>query len=213
VVPPPNKPVELCSGIDSLYLSARGLAPPSLLADLESTRQAAEAAGLPIDYSLGGYPVKVQPSAFGKYRFALSHELARIGLTASAHLPVVRLQPTAIALHSLGPTGVVLWARNLLDAAGVDATLHVNRLDLHADWQGVDIKAAERAHFVSYSDRRSLYELAEEMTGLSFGKRGGKLFARIYDKSREIEDKGHLWWTEAWGPDYDPDRKVMRVEF
>ncbi len=51
------------------------------------------------------------------------------------------------------------------------------------------------------------------MSGLSFGKRGAKLYARIYDKSREVNDTGHQWWPEAWGPKYDPDRKVLRVEF
>ncbi len=73
---------------------------------------------MPVDTLFGGYPVKVQPNAFQKYRYALSHELARIGVTTSEHLPVVRFQPTAIALHSLGPRGLILWARNVLDAAG-----------------------------------------------------------------------------------------------
>lgn len=155
----------------------------------------------------------MQPTAWQKYRWSLTHELARVGFTASEHLPAIRIQPTAIALHALGPDGLVLWVRNVLDAAGVDATLHVSRLDLHADWQGIEIKANERSNFVTYSDRRSLYEVAEEMSGLAFGKRGGKLHARIYDKSREANDKGHDWWPDVWGSNYDPNQKVIRVEF
>src|SRR3954462_12909682 len=89
--------VELLSGIDALYLSARGTAPDSLLAELDGLRNEAEAGGLPVDANLGGYPGKVQPRAWGKYRYCASHELALLGLTPSDVLPVVRIQPTAVA--------------------------------------------------------------------------------------------------------------------
>jgi hypothetical protein len=206
-------PVELCSGVDALYLSAQGSAPRALFADLEDVRAAAEADELPIHWQLGGYDVKVQPWAWGKYRYCAVHELARIGFTASEKLPVVRFQPTAVALRALGPEGTVLWAENLLDSCGVEATLHVSRLDLQSDWQGIEIRANERTNFVTYSTRRSLYEVDEEMSGLVFGKRGGALLCRIYDKSREMVEKGHDWWPEVWGSGYDPARKVLRVEF
>lgn len=141
------------------------------------------------------------------------HELARIGFTPSEILPVVRFQPSAVALHSLGPQGTILWAENFLDACGVEASLHVSRLDLHSDWQGVEFFANERQNFVTYSNRRALYEVDDELSGLNFGKRGAALYARIYDKTRECKDKGHDWWPDVWGPAYDPERKVMRVEF
>ncbi len=208
-----HSPVELCSGIDGLYLSARGDAPPSLLIDLEVMRAAAEANDQPVDFQIGGTPMKVQPRAFGKYRFSLTHELAQIGVTPSENLPLMRVQPTAIALHSLGPDLTVRWVESILDAAGIEASLHVSRLDLHSDWQGIEIKANERSNFVTYSDRRALYEVAEEMSGLNFGKRGGKLYARIYDKSREAHDKGNDWWPDVWGTKYDPQRRVTRIEF
>lgn len=206
-------PRELCSGVDALYLSAQGVAPSSLLADLEAARVQAEADGLPVAFSLGGYPTKVLPRAFGKYRYCVAHELALIGVTASDSLPVVRVQPTAVAIHALGPAGTVLWVENVLDAAGIVGSLHVARLDLHSDWQGLEFKAHERSNFVTYSDRRALYEVAEEMSGLNFGKRGGKVYARIYDKSREIVDKGHDWWPDVWGAAYEPEQRVTRVEF
>jgi len=91
--------------------------------------------------------------------------------------------------------------------------LHVSRLDLHSDRHGVEFHANERQNFVTYSNRRSLYEVDDELSGLVFGKRGGALLCRIYDKSRECRDKGHDWWPDVWGSAYDPERKVMRVEF
>ncbi|MBI4934066.1 MAG: hypothetical protein HY828_09320 [Actinobacteria bacterium] len=205
--------VELCSGVDALYLSARGAAPQSLFADLEQARASAELDGLPVSTHLGGYPVKVQSRAWGKYRYCAVHELARIGFTPSETLPVVRFQPTAVALHALGPELTVLWASNFLDACGIQATLHVSRLDLHSDWHGVEFHANERSNFVTYSTRRALWEVAEELSGLAFGKRGGALICRIYDKSREMVEKGHDWWPDVWGPAYDSERKVTRVEF
>lgn len=47
---------ELCSGVDALYLSARGTPPPSLLTDLELARCDAESQGLSVRFMLGGYP-------------------------------------------------------------------------------------------------------------------------------------------------------------
>ncbi|MEQ1874056.1 MAG: hypothetical protein ABL953_10030 [Ilumatobacteraceae bacterium] len=208
-----NSQVELTSGIDALYLSAQGTAPPSLFADLESARAAAEADSLPVDTTVGGYPVKVQPWAWGKYRYCALHELARIGFTWSEKLPVVRFQPTAMALHALGPQSTILWAENFLDACGIEASLHMARLDLHSDWQGIEIRANERQNFVSYSNRVALYEVDEELSGLVFGKRGGALLARIYDKTRQANEKGDDWWPDVWGAAYDAERKVMRVEF
>lgn len=206
--------VELASGVDGFYLSGHGFAPPWLYEDLEERKQAAIEADLPTAYRLGGYPVKVLPRAFGKYKYAVSHDLALIGITPSERIPRMRFQFSAIALHALGPSTAALWAANVLDACGVeDARLTVNRLDLHADWQGIEFKANERAHFVTYSDLRSLYEVGEAMSGLSFGKRGAKLYCRIYDKAREMKAKGHDWWPELWGARYDDERPVIRVEF
>jgi len=208
-----NSPVELLSGIDALYLSGQGIAPTVLFEHLEARRSAAEEAGAPVDTTIGGSPVKMLPNAWGRYRYCARHELARIGFTPSENLPVVRFQPTAVALHALGPAGTVLWARNFLDACGVDAVLHVSRLDLHSDWQRVDFRAGERRNFVTYSNRRALYEVDDQMSGLTFGKRGGSLMCRIYDKSREMVDKGHDYWPDVWGSKYDPDVKVLRIEF
>jgi len=142
-----------------------------------------------------------------------SHELARIGITRSESLPVVRVQQTSTGLQALGPDVLVLWVRNFLDANGIDATLRVSRLDLHSDWQGLWIDAEERKHFVGYSNQRALYEVNEDLSGLNFGRRGAALYARCYDKTRESDKEGADWWPELWGERSDPDQRVLRVEF
>jgi len=211
---PSHPPVELASGIDALYLSARGTVPDVLLDELDAYKNTARNTETPVDATLGGYPVRVLGSGWGKYRYCAVHPLARIGITRSERLPSVRIQPTAIALHSIGAAGTVLFVRNVLDAAGIhDATLSVSRLDLHSDWQRLWIGADERTSFVTYSNRRALYEVDDQLSGLNFGKRGAPVYARIYDKTREASDHGHDYWPELWGPDYDPDQPVMRIEF
>jgi hypothetical protein len=216
VVPHPSSgrsPIELASGVDALYLSARGEVPPYLLSDLELVKAEAQSLGEPVDAELGGYPVRVLGSGWGKYRYCVQHELGRIGITPSTKLPAVRLQPTSIALHALGPDTTVLWFRNVLDAAGIEATVQVSRLDLHADWQHLWIDAEERSNFVSYANRRALYEVDEELSGLNVGTRGGAVYARIYDKTRELESKGDDFWLDIWGTAHDPNERVLRVEF
>jgi hypothetical protein len=205
--------VELTSGIDALYLSGRAELPTALVDDLEVLRAMAVDDKSPVAWKLGGTSVEVLGRSFGKYRFAIRHELALIGLTASEKLPAIRVQPTSIALHALGPAGTVLWVRNIFDAAGTDVRLQVARLDLHSDWQGLWIEPEERRSFVTYSDRRALYEVSDELSGLNFGKRGGAVYARIYDKTRELESKGDDWWHELWGAAFDPEQRVLRIEF
>lgn len=39
------------------------------------------------------------------------------------------------------------------------------------------------------------------------------MYARIYDKTREAADNGTDYWPELWGPSFDPDQPVLRIEF
>lgn len=213
VSPPGCDAVELLSGVDALYLSGRGDLPAPLLEYLDALRNQAAEGGSPVDASLGGYSVRVLGHGWGKYAYCCVHDLARIGFTRSESLPAVRVQPTSVGLHALGPALLVLWVRNFLDASGIDATVTVSRLDLHSDWQGIWIDAEERTSFVSYSNQRALYEVDEDLSGLNFGRRGAALYARCYDKTRESEKEGTDYWPELWGDKFDPEERVLRVEF
>lgn len=131
-----SSPVELAAGIDALYLSARGDVPPVLLDELDTLRERACELEEPIDAALAGSPVRFPDRGWGKYRFCFVHELARIGTTKSDKLPAARVQRASRALRTVGPQTTVLWARNLLDALGIDAVLQVSRLYLHSAGRG-----------------------------------------------------------------------------
>ena len=53
------------------------------------------------------------------------------------------------------------------------------------------------------------------LTGLTFGKRGGPAYARIYDKTREADPDALIRerWAEALGRPLPTDTRVWRVEF
>lgn len=207
------EPRELCSGIDALYLSGIGEPDAVLLDELDEYRTTATETGTPVVFDLGGHQGRVVGHGWEKYRYCVAHELARFGFTPSTSLPAVRVQPTSLALHALGPDGVVAWVRNVLANAGLDVRLQVARLDLHSDWQGLWIDADERSNFVTYTNRRALYEVDEDLSGVNFGTRGGAVYARLYDKTRELESEGDDWWLDVWGDDHRPGDRVLRVEF
>jgi hypothetical protein len=71
--------IELASGIDALYLSARCELRSSLLESLEDARARADEQSAPIPFLFGGYGFWLQPRSLGKYRYWLEHPLAAIG--------------------------------------------------------------------------------------------------------------------------------------
>jgi len=206
--------VELASGVDSLYVSVRCDLPTDRLDDLEQQRDSARAAGAPVSYPFGGYDFQLKLGPLNKHRYRLDHEVASVGLTPSHHLPALYVQFRSEAIHSAGVAGVLRWLETILRNENLDARLQVSRLDLHADWQGWPLVGDQRHRFVCRSRSLATYEEGAELSGFSFGNRTTKtVVARIYDKTNEIAGNGHDWWHEVWGPAFDPDRPVLRVEF
>lgn len=205
---------EVCSGVDALYLSGRADVPEVVLDTLESLRLAAEASGEHQELPLVGGTFFVAPRAFGKYRYRLEHPTGMIGVTRSEHLPAIYVQPYAEFLHGVGPEAAVgffdMVAQYLV---GGQVSWSASRLDLFCDLQGWDLSGDDRERFVARSERRDLHEHGAAFGGLEFGRRTSKtVCARIYDKTRQVDDKGLDWWPAAWGDRYDPGGVVLRVE-
>ncbi len=109
---------------------------------------------------------------------------------------------------------VVDWFRELLEAECNAIQFTVSRIDLHADWQGWDLKGEHRSHFVCRSDDLVLYEFDDLLTGFAFGNRKNKtIYARIYDKTREMRKTGAAYLEDRWGEKFDPEKPVLRLEF
>jgi len=106
---------ELASGIDALYLSGRAELPKRFLARLEDCRAWAVEAKRPAPCELGELVFGIAPHGWGKYRFCLDHEMARIGFSTSRHLPTVRVQPRSEFLHAVGPASAVAALHEVLN--------------------------------------------------------------------------------------------------
>jgi hypothetical protein len=205
---------ELTSGVDAVYLSGRAELPRRFERRLEDCRAWAIEARRPAPCQIGDVVFGIAPHGWGKYRFCLNHEMARLGFSASRHLPTVRVQPRAEFLHAVGPAAVVAAITEVLEAELRHLRLWVNRVDLFADWQGWSLELDDAQRFVCRADARRTYEIAGTVTGFEFGSRKTKtVLARLYDKTADIAAKGTAWWLEVWGDRYQPGLPVHRLEF
>ena len=205
---------ELASGIDALYLSGRAELPKRFLARLEDSRAWAAEAKRPAPCEIGELVFGIAPHGWGKYRFCLDHEMARIGFSTSRHLPTVRVQPRSEFLHAVGPEVAVATLHEVLSPELRELRFWVTRVDLFADWQGWNLTLDDARRFVCRADARRSYEVAGTLTGFEFGSRTTKTFmARLYDKTADMSAKDNGWWLEVWGERYAPGPPVHRLEF
>jgi hypothetical protein len=151
---------------------------------------------------------------WGKYRFCLEHPIARLGFTASRHLPSMRIQPRAEYLHARGPEQLLADLRYILEPELGPLCFSVSRLDLFVDVQGWSLSLEDAHRFACRADARRTYEVGGLLTGFQFGTRKTKTFcARIYDKTADLEAKNAAWWLEIWGDRFVRSLPVHRVEF
>ena len=203
---------ELASGVDALYVSGSGDV-DALLPRLEAGRALSEETENPIPFVLGGEEFRIRPRSWGRYRYCLEHRYGQVGLTGSSSLPAVRVQPRSEVLHGLGPTQTVEWFDERLTAEIGPCPLIVSRLDLYVDVQGWLLHGNLRDRFVCRGRRRNTHEDGADWTGFEFGRRTSKtVTGRIYDKGRQVKEKGLDWWPDVWGRAYDPAESVVRVE-
>ena len=207
--------VELGSGIDALYLSGRcHWSPVDFLDRLDRAREEAEITGVEVPISVGDAEFRLQAHGFGRYRYKLTHQHGTVGVSPSVKLPILRIQPQARFIHGVGAMNVVDWFRKQFQAECDEIELTASRIDLHADWQGWDLRGDDRSRFVCRSDDLVMYEFDDLFTGFIFGRRKNKTIeARIYDKTREMRKTGAGYLEDHWGERFDPQSPVLRVEF
>ena len=208
----------LASGVDALYLTGKGIVPVELVEILAGERERAAAdrasGGGGRAVAFGVHEFVVGWGGWDNYRFRLDAPgKALVGLVSSSeNFPSVRVQPRAEFLHAVGPLGVLAWLYDVAETLGVLVQWKVSRLDLFADFHGLDLSAESRWDFVCRAKRRKTFEDGDELETLYFGS-GKPLMARLYNKSKETAAKGTDWWPNVWGPAYRPTDPVWRVEF
>jgi hypothetical protein len=178
-------------------------------------RAAAVAAEEPQPFNFGnGTTLEIAPYGFGRYPFRLSHAHGLIGINPDSRLPPLRIQPWGEFLHGVGPLEAVKWFFDVLEWRLGKIELWVNRVDLHADFQGWHFNANDRDRFVCRARARTTYEDGGQWTGFGFGLRKSKsISARVYDKTEELKHSRAGYWEDIWGPRYVQGAPVVRVEF
>lgn len=205
---------ELASGVDALYISGKSLLPPALTGRLEASRAVAAELDDTVEVELGGQTWRLQGGSRQKYRFVLLSEFGWFGLTESASLPTVWVQPKAILLHAVGPADALRCFTDPIEAELGQIPWKASRVDLQSDWQGMSLHRDLSDVFVGRAKARSIYEDGELCTGFTFGAgKGGGIYGRIYDKTAEIAAKGGDYWFDVWAERYDRSTPVHRVEF
>ena len=163
---------------------------------------------------IGDFTFGIAPHGWGKYRFCLDHEMARIGFSTSRHLPTVR-----------GPAPLPVFARRRTRGGGeVRARVPRCRSSPAAPvgQQGRPLRRLAglvagirgRPALRLPSRRPTHLRGGRHPTGFEFGSRTTKTFlARLYDKTADMAAKDNGWWLEVWGEQYVPGPPVHRLEF
>lgn len=184
--------------------------------------------------------VVVLPSATrAGVRYALQSPDWRIFVAGPlARTPRLTVQCRAAYLMRVGPVAaydeVTQWAtRHLLSRVGgvpseqPEARWTIARLDLAADVLGARLTPRRVPDFTSRSrvrreyhggpavDVARVHRLARVMTGVDLGRRGGKVFARVYDKQRQAKRDAPIRarWAQELGRNVRENEAVWRVEF
>ncbi len=186
-------PRELLSGIDTLEMSGYGDLWPRLGTELPIWKAEAQAAGRePVVVMLAGESFRIRPTGIGGYTHVLEHKRGLLGIGDRADRPPFLVDPSAEALHGPdGPAGELAWWRDVVSAAcggSAEVQLMARRVDVHADFAGLDITDADAGGFVCQSRRLTVEKLDGQAQTLMWGK-GGDVSARLYDKLAEIDAK------------------------
>jgi hypothetical protein len=189
-------------------------APDSVFERLQIAREIAVETEEPIGIEFGQVDFNVEPHGFGRYKYCLRDAFGVIGISPSEKLPAVRIQPKSEFLHRVGVEEVVRFYRRLIEREMGDVQLNASRLDLYVDTQGWAPDIDERNKFVRRASGVSAYENNDEFNGLTFGKRStNTVYARIYNKTVEIEKKKDYYVEQVWGERYERSVPVIRTEF
>jgi hypothetical protein len=212
----------LASGIDTVNLAVQGeIGEPvwDLLAEVQQRARLNE------EPEVFSFPVTEEafmcrPYGWRGYTYWLTSPDYEVMFGRSTKFPAALVQFHSPFLHSMGIDAALDQAERLfrLDLFGGSFKQGVSRIDVHADFQGWELRTADLDRFVGYGrhrrafeENRQVFQSGSHLAGFMFGK--DAMVARIYDKSAEARKHGVSWLPDLWGEDYDARLPVWRVEF
>ena len=209
-------------GIDTLELTYAGQTDSEVdekLAELKALAQGQEIRTQALaQFALGERPFEVADKSGGRFfAYLLKHPEMRL-VVASAKAKRIPLACVTLLnqfLVSVGPEAAEAAARPVVDELGtIDGSELVKRCDLAVDIAtDTDIGARPADSWVTRAERLDPHYVGGWFTGWSIGV-GADVSARVYDKKREIDTSGKLYFLELWqSGGWFPADPVVRVEF
>jgi len=216
--------VVLRSGIDSLYLSYPGELSFSKSLELDILKQQARSA-IELEqaeavYKVPGHIFEVHSKGSGLFSYILSDNAFRISLSSmgAKQTPLAYVQIKSDWLVYRGVLEAVAELDVIIEEFGcfedIQIQANVSRADIFVDFvcpfpfDTLPIDA-----WVSRAKRISTHTISRHFTGYSFGL-GGDLSARLYDKTKELEESKKDYLKKLWADKgWDGEATVWRLEF
>lgn len=212
----------LSAGVDTVHLSAAGELQHGILVCFRQMLELSATDAGPVAFSFG-YPDRPEflLRRHGQHRqpIWLSSPRFEVFFGAESPLPQALVQLHSPYIHSAGVEvavdEVTAFLRRMVFSG--DVALKPSRIDVYADEQGWEPVRQDHERFVCRAIRRRAFEVPAQLhgvgrrlSGFMFGKEA--VVARIYDKTLEMQTRGHTWQELLW-EGRDAARPVWRVEF
>ncbi|WP_051921291.1 hypothetical protein [Porticoccus hydrocarbonoclasticus] len=208
-------------GVDSLYLTCRGLLDKKVDARLDQLKQFAQS-DAPEDmvqavYEAGNHSFEVLGRGMGRFPFVLVDNWfhLQVSRVTTQSLPMCLVQVSSELLTRSGLKSSVSALQGVVASLGqIKSPVTVSRVDLCMDFEtDIDLESIPRSAWVTRSHSFQSYWEQSHYSGCSFGL-GGDISCRLYNKTLEIKKSKktymHEPWTEAG---WLGEKTVWRLEF
>ena len=223
----------LNKGVDYLKIGFYGRISNYRITQLNKEKRTAEAyrgTKKVMTKELQGYNFKFLPNGSGNYTYMLINELIRVYVGQISknidkktgkeryHFPNIMVDIQSVLLNQLGLEKCYKLSIAIAEEFTMDIEKEkVSRIDLFADIYGADElnKLETNNNFVCKARNGGTNNQDKILSGHEFGSRASKVYARIYNKSKEISYKGGEkdWFYDLWDVEKDKDNPVWRAEF
>ncbi len=217
----PGEVTVLLTGIDSLYVSYKGILSEEWDRRLLERKEAAQSENpedrLQAQAEIGGHLFVVHDRGSGAFAYVISDNWFRISLArpSAKALPVAYVQISSESLilegmdHVLSDLGVILHS-----VAAIETGPNVSRADIRVDFvTSADLRAISAESWVARARDREQHFIGRTFSGWTIGL-GGNVSARLYNKLLELEKSHKEYLRDIWTfCGWDGLAQVMRLEF
>ena len=207
-------------GIDSLYVSYPGQLSEPMEKHLGALKQRAqsdsESVAAAAQLSIADHLFAVLDRGRKRFAYVLDDNWFSIAVSSGAAkaMPLAHVQISSELITAVGIPEAMQHLDAVIERLGACGQPTVSRADLFVDFiTDVDLESFPKSAWVKRCKKRALYDDDDRFTGIAFGQ-GGKISARLYDKTHEIlkSKKNYLkpiWAAAGW----QEGQTVWRLEF